>query len=483
MLATRRARNTALALLATAQFVVVVDASIVNVALPSIGRDLRVAQESLSWVISAYTLVYGGLLLLGGRLADLLGGRRVFVSGLVVFAVASLAGGLAQSEWQLIAARCFQGLGAALASPASLLLVTTIFAEGTERNRALGIWGATAGAGGAAGVLLGGVLTEYLSWRWVLYVNVPIGIVAGLLSPRLLPAVGARRSGRLDLPGAVGVTAGLSVLIYAIIEAQDAGWTSAQTLGLGALGLILLAAFVAIESRVAQPLLPLSIFRLRTLRGGNVVAFFAGAALLGMFYLLSLYLQVVLDQGPLEAGLAFLPLSVAIIVSAAVASKLTDVMGVRATLVAGGVFVTLGLAWFSRISVNGSFLADVLGPSVLAATGLGLSFVGITIAAVTGVGSAEAGLASGLSNASRQIGGALGIAILASVAASVAADSDSGGDRATQLAGLTDGFQAAFLVGAGFAATAAVAAAVLVDGRSAAAQPESDVREDGSRRS
>ncbi|HEX5896148.1 MAG TPA: MFS transporter, partial [Thermoleophilaceae bacterium] len=327
--ATPRAKNLALALLATAQFVVVLDASIVNVALPSIGRDLDFAQENLSWVLNAYTLVFGGFLLLGGRLADLLGRRRMFIYGMWLFAAASLVGGLAQSDVMLIAARAVQGLGAALISPAALSIVTTTFAEGSERNRALGVWGAVAGSGGAVGVLLGGILTEWAGWEWVLFVNVPIGIAAALLAPRLLQESRDVSSPSFDIAGAVSVTGGLALLVYTLVDANNAGWGSTQTLGLGALALALLAAFVAIESRRRHPLVPFSIFRLRTLRGANVIGLLMGMSLFAMFFFITLYMQQVLGFEPLEAGLAYLPLSAGIIVSAGGASQLVNRFGFK----------------------------------------------------------------------------------------------------------------------------------------------------------
>lgn len=466
-LTTRRAKNLALLLLASTQFVVVVDASIVNVALPSIGRDLSFAQDDLSWVVNSYTLVFGGCLLLGGRLADLLGRRRLFTTGLILFSVASLAGGLATSDLQLIVARAFQGLGAAFVSPAALSIVTTTFAEGAERNKALGVWGAVAGAGGAAGVLLGGVLTEYLGWEWVLWVNVPIGLAAAALAPRLLPESRDEHEHRsFDLPGAFAVTAGLAVLVYAVVDAERAGWGSSQTVGLGVLALVLLAGFLLIESRARQPLVPLSTFRLRTLRGANVVGLLVGMSLFSMFYFVSLYLQQVLGYDALEAGFAYLPLSIAIILSAGVASVLVTKVGFKPVLTAGLLFVGIGLLWFSRVSVGGSFAADVLGPSLVAAVGLGFSFVPVTIAAVTKTRPDQAGLASGLINTSQQVGGALGVAILASVAASVSGNVDPRGrPTPAQLVDLTDGFSAAFLVGAGFAFAGAVAAILLISTR------------------
>src|SRR6478609_7988679 len=333
---TDRRRWIALGLLATAQFVVVLDASIVNVALPSIGRSLHFSQDSLSWVVNAYVLTFGGFLLLGGRLADLLGRRRVFIAGLIVFALASLAGGLAQSEAWLIAARAVQGLGAALLSPAALSIVTNTFAEGAERNRALGVWGAVAGSGGAAGVLLGGVLTDSLGWEWVLYVNFPIGIAAALLAPRLIDesrAEGERRA--FDIAGAVTVTAGLSVLVYALVDAQNAGWGSFQTVGLLGLSVALLAAFALIESRAAAPLVPFRIFRSRTLTGANVSGLLVGASLFSMFFFISLYMQQVLGYSAIHAGLSYLPLALVISLAAGVASQLVTTLGYKTVLAAG----------------------------------------------------------------------------------------------------------------------------------------------------
>src|ERR687898_3531625 len=351
----------ALALLALAQFVVVLDASIVNVALPSIGRDLDFAQADLSWVVNGYTLFFGGFLLLGGRMADLLGRRRMFIAGLILFAGASLAGGLAQSDIWLIAARAVQGLGAALLSPAALSLVTELFKEGAERNRALGVWGAVAGSGGAAGVLLGGMLTEWAGWEWVLFVNVPIGLAAVALAPRLLPEsrdVGAART--FDATGAVLVTAGLALLVYTLVDAESAGWTSTQTLGLGALSLATLGAFVAWESRATDPLMPFSIFRLQTLSGANAVGLLLGMSLIAMFFFLSLYMQQVLGYSPLEAGFALLPLAATVMVSATVASRLVTRVGARPTLVVGMLLLAAALVWFSRVSADGSYLGDVL---------------------------------------------------------------------------------------------------------------------------
>jgi EmrB/QacA subfamily drug resistance transporter len=462
---TARAKNLALALLAMAQFVVVLDASIVNVALPSIGTDLDFAQGDLSWVINSYTLFFGGFLLLGGRLADLLGRRRMFIWGMWLFAAASLAGGFAQSDIWLIIARAIQGLGAALISPAALAIVTTTFSEGAERNKALGVWGAVAGSGGAAGVLLGGILTETLGWEWVLFVNTPIGIAAALLAPRLLEDSRDESRGSFDVAGAVSVTAGLALLVYTLVDANDAGWGSTQTLVLGGLSIFLLALFLFIESRQRHPLMPFSIFRLRTLRGANVIGLLLGMSLFSMFFFISLYMQQVLGYEPLKAGLAYLPLALLIIVSAGVASQLVTRVGFKPTLVAGLLFVAAGLLWFGQVSApGGGYVSDVLFPSMLAAIGLGLSFVPVTIAAVTNVKPDEAGLASGLINTSQQVGGALGLAILATVATSTTDDVFASGERNPAVA-LTEGFQDAFLVGAGMAVLAAVLAAVLISSK------------------
>jgi EmrB/QacA subfamily drug resistance transporter len=470
----QRSKWLALALLATAQFVIVLDASIVNVALPSIGKDLNFSQNNLSWVVNAYTLVFGGFLLLGGRLADLLGPRRMFIGGLGLFAVASLAGGLAQSELWLIIARAVQGLGAALVSPAALSLVTTTFREGSERNTALGVWGAVAGSGGAAGVLLGGMLTEWAGWQWVLFVNVPISLVAALLAPRLLDEVrDTERVRHFDAAGAVTVTAGLAIGVYALVDANRAGWTSTQTLVLGALSIALLAAFVIWETRFSpHPLLPFKIFRLRSLRGSNVVGLLIGMSLFSMFFFISLYLQQVLHYSALKAGLSYLPLALTIIISAGLASQAVTRLGFKPTLIAGLLLIAAGLLWFSRVSApGGSYLSDVLGPSLLAAAGLGFAFVPVTIGAVTGTKPDEAGLASGLINTSQQVGGALGLAILAALANHRTDNVLAGGERNPAVA-LTEGFQTAFLVGAGFALLGALLAAVMISSRDSREQVE-----------
>ena len=463
---TPRAKNLALMLLAMTQFVIVIDASIVNVALPSIGAALHFSRDNLSWVVNAYTLTFGGFLLLGGRLADLLGRRRMFMLGLVLFSLASLAGGLAQSEAWLIIARAVQGLGAAIVSPAALSIITTTFAEGAERNRALGVWGAVAGAGGAAGVLLGGILTSGLSWRWVLFVNVPIGLIAAMLAPRILLESHADDGTEgFDIPGAVTVTAGLALLVYAVVDAVNVGWGSTATLSRLAGAAALLVAFVVIELRTRHPLLPFSIFRLRTLRGADIVGLLIGMSLFSMFFFISLYLQDVLHYSPIKAGLSYLPLAIGIILSAGAASVLVTRVGFKPTLIAGLLMIAGALLWFSRVPApGGSFAANVLGPSVLAAFGLGFSFVPVTIAAVTGTKPHEAGLASGLINTSQQVGGALGLAILATVANSRTQSLFHSGVHSSSIA-LTKGFDRAFLVGAGFAIVGAILTAILISSR------------------
>jgi EmrB/QacA subfamily drug resistance transporter len=463
---TPRAKNLALILLAMTQFVVVIDAAIVNVALPSIGAHLHFSRDDLSWVVNAYTLTFGGFLLLGGRLADLLGRRRMFMGGLVLFSLASFAGGLAQSEPWLITARAVQGLGAAIVSPAALSIITNTFAEGAERNRALGIWGAVAGAGGAAGVLLGGILTSGLSWRWVLFVNVPIGITAALLAPRFLAESRSEDGVKtFDFPGAVTVTAGLSLLVYAVVDAVNSGWGSTATILRLAGAAALLVAFVLIELRTRDPLMPFSIFRLRTLRGANIVGLLIGMSLFSMFFFISLYLQDVLGYSPIKTGISYLPLAVGIIISAGVASQLVTRFGFKPPLIAGLLLIAAGLLWFAQVpGTGGSYWADILGPSLLAAVGLGFSFVPVTIAAVSGIKPHEAGLASGLINTSQQVGGALGLAILATVANSRTQDLFHSGVHTASIA-LTKGYDRAFLFGAGFAIAGAILAAVLISSR------------------
>jgi EmrB/QacA subfamily drug resistance transporter len=462
----------ALILLCVAQFVVVLDASIVNVALPSIGKGLHFSEENLPWVVNAYVIAFGGFLMLGGRAADLLGRRRIFMAGLLVVAVASLLAGFAATQGQLIAARAAQGLGAAIISPAALSIVTTLFRDGAERNKALGAWGAVAGSAGAAGVLLGGILTDGLGWEWVLWVNVPVSLIALALTPGLIPESRSESATRhFDTAGAVSVTAGLSLLAYAFLDASNAGWGSTKIVSLLAASVALIGAFVAIELRSKAPLVPFRIFRLRTLTGANVVGVLLGASLFSMFFFISLYMQQVLGYSPIHAGLSYLPLALTIIVAAGIGGQLVTRFGFKPILAAGLAFVAAGLVWFSQVSVGGGFLTDILGPSLLAAIGLGFGFVTSTIAAVSGVEGREQGLASGLINTSQQIGGALGLAVLSTIATSRTNDVMAGGASSLPNA-LTEGFQSAFLGGAIIAALGVVATLVLIRTRDSRAHVE-----------
>ena len=464
-------RWTALILLCAAQFVVVLDASIVNVALPSIGSGLHFSEANLPWVVNAYVIAFGGFLLLGGRAADLLGRRRVFMAGLLVVAVASLLAGFAANQGQLIAARAAQGLGAAIISPSALSIVTTLFRDGMERNKALGAWGAVAGSAGAAGVLLGGILTEGLGWEWVLWVNVPVSLIALALTPGLIPESRSESATRhYDAAGAISITAGLSLLAYALLDANSAGWGSTKIISLLALSLALIAAFVAIELRSKAPLVPFRIFRLRTLTGANIVGILLGASLFSMFFFISLYMQQVLGYSPIHAGLSYLPLAVTIIIAAGLGGQLVTRFGFKTILAAGMLLIALGLAWFGGVSVAGGFISDILGPSLLAAIGLGFGFVTSTIAAVSGVEEQEQGLASGLINTSQQIGGALGLAVLSTIATSRTDDVLATG--ASNATALTEGFQTAFLGGAVIAALGFVATLVLIRSRDSRAHVE-----------
>ncbi len=456
-----------LILLAAAQFVVVLDASIVTIALPSIGADLGFSQDNLSWVLNAYLLAFGGFLLLGGRMADLLGRRRVFVAGLVVFAVASLFCGLSESDAWLIAARAGQGFGAALLSPAALSIILTVFSEGPERNKALGVWGAVAGLGGAAGVLLGGVLTDTIGWEWVFYINIPIAVVVVAGTLALVPEGLSQETNRsFDLGGALSITGGLSLLVFAIVEAADVGWSSARTIVTLALSALLIGAFITIERRARSPLVRLGIFRLRTVTGANILAFAAVSALFAFFFFASLFMQQVLEYSPIKAGLAFLPMALGFVVVAGIASQLVNKLGFKPVLVVGLVILAGGLAWFSRVTVDSTYLANMLGPFLVGAIGGATALVAITIAAVTGVEDREAGLGSGLLNTSQQVGGALGIAILATISVSRTNDAlaAAGDDSAALPAALTDGFTAAFLAGAIIALAGAAVALVLLPG-------------------
>jgi EmrB/QacA subfamily drug resistance transporter len=439
---------------------VVLDIAIVNVALPSIKVDLGFSQENLQWVISAYALFFGGFLLLGGRAADLLGRRRLFLAGIVLFTLASLLAGLAWSEGSLIAARSFQGLGAAVISPAALSILSTTFTEGRERNIALGVWGAVGGFGAAAGVLLGGVLTETLSWSWIFFVNVPVGVVGFLLAPRLLNESRDTNVKTFDVPGAVLVTGGLVSLVYAITQSGRYGWTSGRSLGVFAVSLVLLVGFVLWERRHAEPLMRFGILRTKTVAGANVGGLILGTATFSMFLMLTLYMQQVLGYSPMKTGTAYLAVAGTAILWSAVAAQLVTRIGVQPVLVAGMIALTGGLVYFTQVSVHGSYLADLLPGFLLVGLGLGFSFVPISIAALAGVRPAEAGLASGLFNTSQQIGGALGIAALSTIATSRTADAVASGTALPSA--LIDGFTAAFVVGVAVAAVGVLAALTLI---------------------
>jgi EmrB/QacA subfamily drug resistance transporter len=460
MVATERRKWLALALLSVVQFMVVLDIAIVNVALPSIKVDLGFSEANLQWVISAYALVFGGFLLLGGRAADLLGRRRMFLVALVVFTLSSLLAGLAWSEGSLIAARALQGLGAAIITPAALSMLSTTFTEGRERNIALGAWGAVGGFGAAAGVLLGGVLTDLLSWSWIFFVNVPVGAAAFALAPILLKESRDAQVKRFDLQGAVLVTGGLSLLVYAITQAGQHGWLAGKTVAFFAVSLVLLAAFVAWELRHEEPLMRFGILRTKTISGANVAGLILGTAVFAMFLMLTLYMQQVLGYSAMKTGIAYLAVAGGAIVTSGVASQLVNRVGVKPVLLVGMVSLTAGLAYFTQVSVGGSYLGDLLPGFLLVAVGLGFSFVPISIAALAGVQPAEAGLASGLINTSQQIGGALGIAALSSIATSRTDHAVSIGH--TQASALVTGFHGAFVAGGIVAALGVVAALTLI---------------------
>jgi EmrB/QacA subfamily drug resistance transporter len=450
----------ALALLATVQFMVILDIAIVNVALPSIQVDLGFSQENLQWVISAYALFFGGFLLLGGRLADILGRRRLFVAGLVVFTIASLLSGLAWSDEVLILTRALQGLGAAIITPAALSILMTTFSEGRERNTALGVWGAVGAFGAVAGVLLGGILTDWLSWEWIFYINVPVGLGALALTPLLLNESRDAHVKTFDVPGAVLVTGGLTTLVYAITQASDYGWASVETIGLFTAAGVLLAAFIGWESRASEPLMPFSIFRIRTVSAANIAGLILGTVTFSMFLMLTLYMQQVLTYSPMRTGVAYLAVAGTAIVWSTVAAQLVTRVGVKSTIATGMALLTLGLLYFTQVSVGGSYVGDLLPGFLIIAAGLGFSFVPISIAALAGVQASEAGLASGLFNTSQQIGGALGIAALSTIATTKTSDEVAAGTALPKA--LTDGFEAAFIWGAVVALIGVVVALVLI---------------------
>jgi EmrB/QacA subfamily drug resistance transporter len=444
-----------------AQFMVVLDATIVNVALPSIQRGLHFSSASLQWVVNGYTLIFGGFLLLGGRAADLIGRKRLFAAGVALFSVASLINGLAQSSGMLIAGRALQGLGGALVSPAALSIVTTTFTKNEERTRALGVWSAIAAGGGAVGLLLGGVLTDLVSWPWIFIVNVPVGAIALAAALRFVPESrqnGAHRA--FDLAGAITVTAGLVVLVYAIVKAQSYGWGSSRTIGLIAAGVALLAAFTWIERRSVAPLVRLSIFRVRTLAVADAVMLLVASGMFGMFFFASLYVQEILGYSPLRAGLAFLPVTGGIVIGAGIAQQLIRRRGVRNVSVIGIVIAAAGMTWLTRLPIHGSYVGDLLVGLLPMSIGMGLTFVPITLLGTGGVHGDDAGLASGLFNTAQQVGGSLGLAILSTLAASRTTSALHGhlGALAARLSGYHVAFAAAAVM---LAAGAAIMAAVL----------------------
>jgi EmrB/QacA subfamily drug resistance transporter len=457
-----RTRWLALYVLCLASLMIVLDVTIVGVALPSIREDLGFSETSLAWVVNGYLLTYGGFLLLGGRLGDLFGHRRLFILGISVFTVASLACGLATTQWFLVAARSVQGLGGAVASAVSLSLMMGLFTEPADRAKAMGIFGFVASGGGSIGVLLGGILTDTLNWHWIFLVNFPIGVLVVLLTLRLVPALPAfAAGGRLDIAGAITVTGSLMLAVYAIVNGNEKGWTSGQTLGVLAASAVVFAAFLRIESRVRVPLMPLRLFRLRNLSTASGIGVLWAAAMFAWFFMTALYLQLVLDYTPLQIGLAFLPGNVIMgILSIGLSAKLVMRYGIKKPLTTGLLLASAGLALLVRAPVDGSFVADVLPSMILLGLGAGMAFNPVLLAAMGDVEPAESGLASGIVNTSFMMGGAVGLAVLASVAASrtnTLVDTGHG-----QIAALAGGYHLAFLIGAIFAAAAAVIGAALL---------------------
>ena len=457
-----RTRWLALIVVCLGDLMIVLDVTIVGVALPSIREDLGFSEESLAWVVNAYLLTFGGFLLLGGRLGDLFGHRRLFLIGIGLFTAASLACGIASSQGLLVGARAVQGVGGAIVSAVALSLMMTLFIEPAERAKAMGVFGFVAAGGGSLGVLLGGILTNTLDWHWIFLVNIPVGVAVFALSLRLLPAApGMAATGRLDIAGAITVTASLMLAVYAIVNGNESGWTSAQTLGLLAAAAALMVLFLVIETRVRSPLMPLGLFRLRNVAVSNVAGVLWAAAMFAWFFMSALYLQLVLGYSPLQVGLAFLPANLIMgVFSIGLSAKLVIRFGIRTPLAAGLMLASIGLVLFARAPVDGSFVVDVLPSMILLGLGAGMAFNPMFLAAMSDVEPSEAGLASGVVNTSFMMGGALGLAILASLAAARTDTLLAAGDDA--LVALNGGYHAAFLVGALFAAAAAVVSATLL---------------------
>jgi EmrB/QacA subfamily drug resistance transporter len=477
---TKDRRWIALAVLVAAQFMVVLDIAIVNVALPSIKTDLHFSEQSLQWVITAYAIMFGGFLLLGGRMADLLGRRRLFIAGIALFTGSSLLAGFAWSEASLIAFRATQGLGGALLAPAALSILTTTFAEGRERNVALGVWGAVSGSGAAAGVLLGGFLTSTLAWSWIFFINVPVGIALVAVSPLLLRESRAELGHRhFDFAGAFTVTSGLMLLVYAMTRATEIGWATTETIGLLAAAAALVLSFVVIELRSKAPLLPMRIFRLRSLVGANVSSFLVGTALFSQFFLGTLYMQQVLHYSAMKTGVAYLPLTLTIIILAGVAQSLVTRIGVRRVLPFGLALAAGALVLLAQLPADGHYFWDVFPAFVLSAIGLAFTFIPLTIAALMGVQESDAGVASGLLNTTQQIGGAVGLAAASTIATTFTGHYVASHPGASPLSGpaLTYGFQITFYVLAGVAALASVLAIVLIEPKVAEAAPVEDEQE------
>ena len=450
----------ALALVCVAFFMTILDVSIVNVALPSIKNSLHVSDNTLQWVLIAYTITFGGFLLLGGRAADLLGRRRLFMIGVAVFSAASLVCGLASSIGVLIAARAVQGVGAAIVSPATLSIITTTFEEGSERNKALGIWGAMGGSGAAAGLLFGGILTKYAGWEWIFFVNVPVGALVLALTRPIVRESRIPGLRGFDAGGAVTVTSSLALLVYAISKAPQVGWSSGRTIGLLIGAVVLFAAFLAIETRHSSPMVPFDIFRVRTVAGANVCGLFLGAVVFSNFFLLTLYVQQVLGYSALKTGLTFLATAGTVVPVAGISQALVTRIGPRPVMTVGLALITGGMIWYSQIPTHGSFVTHLLPGYLMVGVGMAFSFIPMSIAALAGVAADEAGLASGLINTAQQIGGALGVAIASTVAFTHTKTLLASGHSAASAA--TSGFALGFWVIAGISAVSVMACIALV---------------------
>jgi EmrB/QacA subfamily drug resistance transporter len=463
----------ALAVVCAAFFMTILDVSIVNVALPSIGRSLHFSQENLQWVITAYAITFGGFLLLGGRAADLFGRRRIFLVGVVVFTAASFVCGLASDEAVLIAARAVQGFGAAIISPAALSIVMTTFEEGSERNKALGIWGAMGGSGAAVGVLAGGILTKYAGWEWIFFVNVPVGIIAFVLTPRLVRESRAAGKSSPDVAGALTVTGGIALLVYAISEAPNHGWGSAWTLERLAGAVVLLVAFLVVETRARDPLMPFSIFRVRTVAGANITGVLLGAVTFANFFVLTLYVQQVLHYSALKTGVAFVATAGSAVVWAGLAQFLTTKIGAKIVMAVGFVAMTGGMIWYTQIPVHASFASDLLPGYLLVGLALPFTWIPVSIAALAGVQAHEAGLASGLINTAQQVGGAIGVAVASSISLSHYNHQLSRGFKFPEA--FTSGSQWAFWVMVGVAVASLLATLTLIRGDEVATVEEAVV--------